>query len=107
MDFCRKTGQHFLFLMILKKGVFGAHTCFGHVLDFQGFQKSKKHCKTCKNVNFGNFQKMHPPFQKVGCWNGCRKGVSLSVIQKNNCALLTALFYSALSKTQHFQKEKV
>ena len=27
-----------------------------------------------KVVNFGNFQKMYPPFQKGVCWNGCRKG---------------------------------
>ena len=43
-----------------------------------------------KTVNFGNFRKMHPSFPKGGCWNRCRKGVSLSVTH-NNCVLLKTL----------------
>ena len=78
-----------------KKRIFGAHNCFDHFLDLGGFKKTE-HNKIGKTVNCGNFQKCTPRSKKGGCWNGCRKGVSLPVIHKN-CALLKTRFYSVFS----------
>ena len=47
---------------------------------------------------------MHPPSKKGGCWNGCRKRVSLSVIQKN-CVCWNRYCYSVFSKAQQLHKK--
>ena len=44
---------------------------------------------------FGGFQKTK--HYKKGSWNGCRKGVSLSVMQKS-CALLKTLFWKCFQQ---------
>ena len=87
------------------KGISGAHNCFGRLGDLGGFQKKqKKRYRIGKAVNFGKFQKLHPPSKKTLRW--CRKGVSLSVIRKN-CALLKCYFYNGFSKEQQLQKKSV
>ena len=70
MDFAKNENfqenrkKHKLFLMLSKqKGIFDAHNCFGHFLDFWGFDKNTT--KIGKTVNFGNFRKMPPPHKRI------------------------------------------
>ena len=53
-----------------------------------GFSKTRNTIQIGKILNLGNFRTMHAPFQKGDCGNGCRQGVSLSVIQKNSVLFL-------------------
>ena len=82
-----------------------------HLLPFWslGELSQKKNQKTLQNqVKFRIWVSSETctPVPKGGCWNGWKKGVSLSVAHKN-CVLLKHYFYSGLSKTQQLQKKRV
>ena len=87
--FFRKVAQTLIVFDLERKGIFGAHNCFGHLLSFGGFLKTNTN--NIETVNLNNFQKMHPSFQKGFCGMSAKR-VSLSVVHKNN-ALLKILFF--------------
>ena len=89
--------------MISEKETFGARNCLA-IFWIWGPLKKQNASKIRKIMNFGKFRKMHTPLQKGGRWNGCEKGVSLSVIQKTAFAENTIFIVFSAKHTNCWKK---